>query len=95
MVILLYQIKVYVNSAVVKNQSLKFASDAPYPSFQRRLCRHIKIRLLGKGERRSGMLGGYREAACQRINETLPENLERQPLIVWIQARQLYEDIQF
>jgi len=41
------------------------------------------------------MLGGCREAACQRINETLPEDLERQPLTVWIQARQLYEDIQF
>ncbi len=31
------------------------------------------------------MWAACREAACQRINETLPKDLERQPLAVWIQ----------
>ncbi len=43
-----------------------------------RLCRNMKIRLFGEGERRSG-----------------EKDLERQPLTVWIQGRQPYEDIQF
>jgi hypothetical protein len=36
-----------------------------------------------------------REAACQRIKETLPKDLERHPFTVWIQRRQAYENIRF
>jgi hypothetical protein len=47
----------------------------------------------GRGGR--GCWAACREAACQRINETLPEDSEWQPLTVWIQDRQPYEDIRF
>jgi len=58
-----------------------------------RPCRNMKIRLFAKRRVGRGCWTACREAACQRLNETLPKDLDLQPLTVWIQGCQPYEDI--
>src|SRR4030067_2139892 len=53
------------------------------------------MRVFGKGERGSGTLGGLPGSGLSKDNETLPKDLERQPLPAWIQGCQAYENTPF
>jgi hypothetical protein len=54
----------------------------------------MKKPIFGKGGEAVGW-AACREAACQWTNETLPKDLERQPLVIQIQTCQGYESFQF
>jgi hypothetical protein len=70
-------------------------TSAPPSHPRSRDCVARKYGFSQKGRGGWGYWAAYREAACQRINETLPKDLERQPLTVRILGRQPYEDIRF
>ncbi len=52
-------------------------------------CENIAFRKQGRGDRVSGLPG----SGPSKDSETLPKDLERPPLTVWIQGRQAYESI--